>query len=488
MITGIEGGLIVAFDGEEHRLLEDGIIVFEEDKIIHVGKSYSGHLDKKIDAKKRLVIPGFINLHSHISGCPYERGYRGDGSSRPLYNSDLYDRAPAFWASQTRADKQIAMQYSLAELLRGGVTTVVEMGAVDGVGEKEAVDLAGRSGIRAYLLKGHQSGGWYSPDGHGVFYENFDGNKWDEEQGFKELEESKKFIKVYNGSFHDRIKSFLYPEKVDTCSPTLFEETRRVADEHNLLMESHVSQSVVDFKEIMRRHGKTPIEFLADIDVLGNDFIAGHAIIIGGHSKSSYADPWDKDIRLLAETGTTVAHCPRPFARYAIAMESYSKYIRMGVNMGIGTDTFPQDMLREMRLASILSKIVEGEPSVATSMDVFNSATLSGAKALKRPDLGRIAPGAKADLVLIRLDTFNMCPVTDPIRTLVQVATNSDVDRVIVDGKTVVEDGKVKGFDEEEILDELQRSMDKICERIHEYDRIQRMSHDILPPSLKKWK
>ena len=96
MSTGIFGGLIVAFDGEEHRLLKDGVVVFEENKIVYVGKSYSGKLDYKIDARKRLVIPGLINLHSHISGCPYERGYRGDGSTRTLHNSDLYDRALGF--------------------------------------------------------------------------------------------------------------------------------------------------------------------------------------------------------------------------------------------------------------------------------------------------------------------------------------------------------------------------------------------------------
>ena len=157
------------------------------------------------------------------------------------------------------------------------------------------------------------------------------------------------------------------------------------------------------------------------------------------------------------------------------------------MNIGLGTDTFPQDLLREMRLASLLSKIKEREPSVATSLDVFNSATLSGAKALKRPDLGRIAPGAKADLALIRLDTFNMCPIRDPLRILIQTATTSDVDMVIVDGITVVEEGKVRGFDEERIFEELQKSMDSICEKISENDIRNRTIDDILPPSLKIW-
>ncbi|GAH09404.1 unnamed protein product, partial [marine sediment metagenome] len=125
--------------GEEHRLLEDGIVVYEEDRIIHVGKSYSGKVDKTLDAKKRLVLPGFVNIHCHISGCPFERAYRGDGSTRELHNSDLYDRAPAVWASQTKHDKELAMRYSLAEMLRGGITTIVDMGAVDGIGVEDSV-------------------------------------------------------------------------------------------------------------------------------------------------------------------------------------------------------------------------------------------------------------------------------------------------------------------------------------------------------------
>jgi cytosine/adenosine deaminase-related metal-dependent hydrolase len=225
---------------------------------------------------------------------------------------------------------------------------------------------------------------------------------------------------------------------------------------------------------------------LADLGVLGNDFIGGHVVVIGGHSRSGYNDPWNKDIQLLADTGSTVVHCPRPFYRYGIAMESYFKYLRMGVNVAIGTDTFPQDLLKEMRLVSIISKIVEGAPDVATSTEVFNSATLSAAKALKRPDLGRIAKEAKADLALIRLDTFNMCPMTDPLRTLVQVADRSDVDTVIANGKTVVEGGKVIGFDEEKILAELQKSMERVCSKVPEYDRLHRTAAEIVPPSLKK--
>ncbi len=487
MKVGIHGGLIIAFDGTEHRLLEDGIVVFEGDTIVHVGKSYSGSLDRKIDARKRLVIPGLVNIHSHFGSNPYSKSYRGDGSTREVYNSDLFDRGIAFGASITKEDYVNSMCFSLARQLKSGVTTVVEMGSVDALGDTKAVDLASKSGIRAYLLKAVRSGTYYTEDGHDVKFTNFDGNVWDDTQGYKQLEGAMRFIEEYDGSHDERIRSFLYPSAVYNCSPDIFREVRKLADEHGLLISSHVSEAALTFREIIRRHGKTPTEHLADLGILGPDFISGHSIIVSGHSKSGYADPWDRDIALLAETGSTVAHCPIVFSRYGIAMESYSKFLRMGVNVGMGTDSFPQDLLREMRLASTLSKVVEGEASVATSLDIFNSATICGANALHRPDLGRIAMGAKADLALIKLDSFNMSPLRDPIRNFVQLAESSDVDIVIVDGETLVEDEKVLGFDEDQNFEAMQNSMNKICDRIPEKDRLGRTIEDLMAPTLKKW-
>lgn len=175
MKVGVEGGLIVAFDGKEHRLLENGILVFEDKKIIHVGKSYPRKLDEVIDAKRRLVIPGLVNVHSHFTSNPYSKSYRGDGSSRVVFNSDLFDRSKAFGASITKEDYLHSVRFSLARQLKSGVTTVVEMGSVDALGEQESVNLAGSSGLRVYLLKAISSGTYYTENGHRVKFTNFDG-------------------------------------------------------------------------------------------------------------------------------------------------------------------------------------------------------------------------------------------------------------------------------------------------------------------------
>ena len=484
--TGITAKLIVAYDGHEHRLLHNGIVVFENDTIIHVGKTYSGKLDKTINTRNRIIIPGLICLHSHMVGAPFERGFRGDLSSRTFFDSDLYDRGGPFSASKTPVDNRVALQYSLSEMLRGGVTTILELGAVDALAN-EAIDLVGKSGIRAYLPQGHLSGAWYSPDGRNVVYENYDGERWDEEPGFQALERSKHFIERYNGSFNDRVRSLLYPVQVDTCSAALLKETRKVANEQNLLITTHLCQSVHEFREMMRRYGMTAIEFLHKINFLRSDFIAAHTIMPAGHSRVGLADPLNRELLAIADSGTTVAHCPHPFARYGIALESYARYLNQGINIGLGLDTWPYDMFREMKLAAILSKVVDAAPTVATAKDLFTSATLSGARALNRSDLGRLAKGAKADLVVIRLDSFNLCPVTDPIYLLVHAATRNDVDMVIVDGRVVVEEGQVIGINQAKIFQEIQKCSDALRHRVATKDRGQRTADEINPPSLKEW-
>jgi cytosine/adenosine deaminase-related metal-dependent hydrolase len=422
-------------------------------------------------------------IHSHICGGHGETGRRGDGSRRQLYNSDLFDRM----FPRTLEGSRAAAELNYVEVLKSGCTTLVELGSPNALGNKEAVELPTKLGNRVYLLRSYGSGEWYTSDGNIVLFTNFDGETWDEAPGFRGLEESKAFIKEHDGSAEGRVKCLLGPSTVDKCSPALLKESREAADEMGVGLQIHVSQSVVEFHEIMSRHGKTPMELLHGVGLMGPDLIAGHSILIGGHSKVGYADPWRRDIRLLSETGTTVAHCPQVFARYGVALESYARYLMEGVNIGIGTDTYPMDIIREMGLAATLSKIVEGEPRVATSRDLFNSVTLSAAKALGREDLGRLAPGCKADIVVINMNSINMSPVRDPVRNLVMSGNNSDVTMVMIDGRIVVEDGRVPGIDEEKLAENLQMEQERIWDNLPSTDVFGRTIDEITKPSFKDW-
>lgn len=145
----------------------------------------------------------------------------------------------------------------------------------------------------------------------------------------------------------------------------------------------------------------------------------------------------------MAASGCAVAHAPWVFARRGIAMESFARYLKAGINMSLGTDTAPQSMIEAMRWAAVVGKIVDRQTEVATAADVFNAATLGGAQALGRDDLGRIAVGAKADLLLWEGESLWMAPLRDPVKNIVYSAQAADVDTVIVNGRVVLRAGAI---------------------------------------------
>jgi len=132
-------------------------------------------------------------------------------------------------------------------------------------------------------------------------------------------------------------------------------------------------------------------------------------------------------------------------------METFGRYVRNGLTVGLGTDSCPHDMMEEMRWAAVVSKALDKDTAIPTAADAFHAATIGGARALGRDDLGRLAPGCKADLVLVRTDRMPMAPGRDPIKSLVYYNANRCVDTVLVDGRVVVRNGRVPDVDEADL-------------------------------------
>ena len=175
-----------------------------------------------------------------------------------------------------------------------------------------------------------------------------------------------------------------------------------------------------------------------------------------GHGVFTTAHPWSRygygdDVARLAERGATLGHCPYKYAKMAMTLHSFQRCLRAGVRLAIGTDTFPMDMVSELRWASMLAKITDGDYQAGLPADVYNAATVGACHFLRRDDLGRLAPGAKADVLLIRLDHMGAAFYADPIKALVDGASGRDVDTVIVDGQTLVQGGRLTRADEEEV-------------------------------------
>jgi cytosine/adenosine deaminase-related metal-dependent hydrolase len=241
---------------------------------------------------------------------------------------------------------------------------------------------------------------------------------------------------------------------------------------------------VVEFNEMVARYGKTPIAWMRELGVLGSNTILGHAIIIGGSSWTNYPQG---DIRFMAEAGCSVAHAVWVFARRGVAMESFARYREAGVNMSLGTDTNPQSVIEAMRWAAVVSKMMERNTESTTAAHAFDAATLGGARALGREDLGRIAPGAKADLVLWKASSWRMTPLRDPVKNIVYNASDEDVDRVYVNGRVVVDGGRVLGADEGAILAALQAGGERMWPRMTKYDWAGRGADQLSPQTYPEW-
>jgi 5-methylthioadenosine/S-adenosylhomocysteine deaminase len=211
--------------------------------------------------------------------------------------------------------------------------------------------------------------------------------------------------------------------------------------------------------------------------VLSPRTIIGHGIFLDHHPWTHW--PETDDLEALARSGSTVAHCPTVFARRGIALRDFGRYVRRGVNMGIGTDVYPHNMLDEMRLASYLGRVVSESPRSVSVSDIFNAATIGGARALGRDDIGRLAVGCKADVVIVDCAHPAMRPCHDPLRSLVYSASDRAVAHVFVDGEQVVRDQKVLTIDYEAASAALEEAQTRGLSQIRQLDWAGRNAEEI---------
>jgi 5-methylthioadenosine/S-adenosylhomocysteine deaminase len=464
---------IISFDGDApdpgHRLLRDGCVVVEDDRIVHVGRDCPVEVDRTVDTNA-VIAPGFISTHAHLNESPADKSLGEDSDRRQFWSTSLIDILPPKGAALASDTMRACADFSVAEHLLAGCTTVLHMGAQSAY----VADVAEQAGMRAYVAESFRSARWLTRDGRRVDYE------WDEEAGWRGLEKATELVKSVQGRANGRITGFLNPAQVDTCTKELLTASAAAAQELDVPLTVHAAQSMVEFLEMTRRHGRTPIEWLDDIGFLGPRTILGHAIFTTGSPWVNFAGD---DLGLLARSGTAVAHSAWVFARNGIALESFARYRAAGVRVALGTDTVSQSMIESCRWAAIIGKIVERRSDAVTAAAVFTAATVDGADAIGRPDLGRIAPGAKADLVFWATDTMNMSPLRDPIRNIVYYAQPADIGSVLVDGEPVVEDGEVHGLSRSQVAAGVQAVGESVWKQWQDVDWAGRTIEEHFPLS-----
>ncbi len=491
MRTRVKASWVVGHRNSGHTLIKDGEVVYESDKIIFVGRSFSGDVAEEIDGTGMIAAPGFIDTHVHAGYQGQKRllsdAGRRDHLGQPWLEFDV-PRKGKFVGGDPRHAPQVERErfendpwalFTAVELLRNGVTTFVEMGASVPMQTRLAEEVT-RLGTRCYLGAGYDVGGWVGgPEGR---LERVIDIKY----GAKVFAEAIKFSKAIDGRENGRLKAILAPKKVETCSVAQLKETALLARELEMPVCIHAAYHVHEFYDILREHQRTPIQFLEHVGLLqlGSRLNIGHGNFVAEHRRLAYSG--GDDISMLGRYHNTVSHCPVNLARRARFLDTWTKYHKAGANLTLGSDTYPRDMIMQMRTASYFGKVLEHNLHASTAAEVFKAATISGAKSLGRDDLGRLVPGAKADIILIDLshgDNLRYGPIRDPIASIVECDNGDDVHTVIVDGRVCMRDRKIPSVN----FDNLRRSSQEMSQYIwanwQEWDPLSRTADEVCPMS-----
>jgi 5-methylthioadenosine/S-adenosylhomocysteine deaminase len=442
---------VVAWDQDSgrHVYLNNADVAFSSAGIVQVGGRYDGEVATDFSGSGLLVLPGFVNIHCHSGDEPIAKGLFEDVGTAALWGNALYEFSALVDSDEdAKSACQVVM---MGDLMRSGVTTFLDIAAP----HPKWLDLAVRSGLRAYLAPGFRQAQWAVVDSHRLDY------RWDDAKGRERFEQSLAFIDSVSDHPSGRVAGVMTPSQIDTCSEDLIREAVSAARERGIPITIHAAQTMTEHEELLRRTGETAPAMLERLGILGPDLILGHCIFLDHHNWTRHRTS-DDLVRLVA-SGTSVAHCPVTFARSGMTLQSLGRYRRAGVNVGIGTDSYPFNMLEEMREALICSRIAGQSVFDIETEGVFSAATIGGATALGRQDIGRLATGAKADLTLVDLTHPAMQPVHDPLRNLLHCAAERAVRDVYVDGEAIVRDRRILGLDYDGAVRELQEAQERAC-------------------------
>jgi cytosine/adenosine deaminase-related metal-dependent hydrolase len=461
---------IIAWDGNRHVYRRDGDVAWQGDRLIRVGGRHTGPVDEELDGSRALVMPGLVNIHCHPSQSAIFRGLVEEFGNPRLFYSSRHRFRQAFLPDDEA--QAASARFALAELLANGVTTIVDLSHV----YPGWLDLLAESGIRACAAPMFRSARWWTDTGQATLYE------WAPDLGKAAFEEAVATIEAADAHPSGRLFSMVSPAQVDTCTAELLQQAAAFARATGRPLHTHAAQSFAEFTEMTRRHAMTPIEWLQSLGFLGQGTILGHAVFTDAHPWLHW--PTTNDVRLLAETGTAVAHCPTVFARDGTLLHDLGSYRRAGVRIAIGTDTHPHSILEEIRTAEILARCAAGPRHATSTAEIFHCATVQAAGVLGRDDIGRLAVGAKADLVLCSLDEPLMRPVYDPLRSLVHAAADRAVRSVWIDGRRVVADGRVLTIDRPAAGDAVEAAQAHVGEGVRRFERTAAGLASLVPLSL----
>ncbi|WP_431907575.1 amidohydrolase family protein [Amycolatopsis thermoflava] len=259
---------------------------------------------------------------------------------------------------------------------------------------------------------------------------------WDEAEGEAGFADAFRFVHWARDQNDPLLQPALLPCRIETVTEKLLAATAGAARELNVPVRLHCMQGLGEWEKL----DASPVEVLRRTGRLSPQLLIPHGIFVDSHSRLRTGNA---DLAALAEAGVSIVHCPMTSTRYGSALESFGRYRAAGINLTLGTDSFPPDLVRGMDYGVNLAKILDRRLNAASPADYLRAATTGAAQALGRDDLGRLAPAAQADLVAFPLDDYCDGVADDPVRTLLYNRNARHPRLTMVAGRTVVRDGEL---------------------------------------------
>jgi 5-methylthioadenosine/S-adenosylhomocysteine deaminase len=404
----IVGGTVVTMDGER-RVIEDGAVAVRGNKIEFVGKrtDLGTAARRTINASGQVIIPGLINTHTHVPMGMF-RGIADDLDLQEWLTQYIF---PAEAKNVNEAFVRAGTRLGLAEFIRGGTTTYCDMYYF----EDAIADETAKAGVRGVL--GETVIDFPAPD-----------NKTYDE-GLKYTES---FIRKWQG--HKLITPAVAPHAPYTVSEENLLRARRLSDELGAPLVIHLAEANTETEFIQQKHkGLRPIEFVEKIGFLSDRTIAAHVIQANA-----------SELEILKRRGVGIAHNPQSNMKLAAGVAPVPQMIKLGLRLGIGTDGAASNndlsIWEEMDTAAKLHKVFTGDPKVVSAKEVFEMATIGGARALHMEDsIGSLEVGKRADIVIVGLGGLNQTPMYNVYSSLVYATKADDVETVVIDGRIVMQ-------------------------------------------------
>lgn len=447
----IKNGTVFTLD-QNHNVLTDGAILISDDKIEKVGtstqllKEYSDSVDKIIDAKNRIVMPGFICGHMHF----YSAFAKGIGLKEwpvgPKKSSDHFlDILEKLWWKLDKALLQEDVYYSALlgyiEALRSGTTSIIDHHASPAyiTGSLDEIEKAGRElGVRSNLC-------YEVTDRHGP------------EDELLGLKENERFISKTSKNNDGMMSGLIGLHAAFTVSDSALATSQELVEKYQSGIHIHVCEGKTDMKHSLEKYGITVVERLNKFNLLNTKSILAHCIHLD-----------DKDFPIITETSPNIVHQPRSNMNNAVGNLDILKLQKRGINFGLGTDGMSADMKAELLVANLIHKHVHQDNTVGTN-EVYNALFVENPKIINKTmgvNVGRLAPSYKADIIIT--DYIPPTPVSsnNVLGHMMFGVINGGIATTIIDGKIRMEEKIIPELDEVVITKKCQELAQNVWDRI----------------------